>query len=347
MKLLLISGPRYSINACDFSMFFRNSDHEVIKVLHHKMIAQKDWFFSGEYSGSSRNGICCKLTDHKRESYSGNSELLKKIYKTDFDYLCVGNGNDDTGKILTKEYKGNILYSEYGFLPWQENFYIDDQGVGPLSSITKMDIDKIKVTESDKKEISRIKQKLDIGSEFMWRDYVYVPLQVDTPTSDGNPDFKFQFTQFKNNIEFLNHVRKIVPKDVPILVKNHPASRKPTHIPSDMIDISHKSYNKRFIYQNMLGMICMNSTSVLEALLFDKPVFTFGKDIFSNKGLTIEGATKDDLEKILGRTRWLPSENDKFISVLLQRQVNRSLCKDKEYVKKHYWNQELLNRTSE
>ena len=337
-KLLIVGTQRYSINMCDFHMFYKNTSHEIVETLHHVSTAYKDWFHTGIYNGKSRNKLVSKLSEHKLQGWSSNSELLKKINIIDFDYICIGNGNDDTGKLISKEYNGKVLYSEYGWLPWNTHFYIDNEGVGPQSSIAKMNVSNIAISEATRNEISDLKESYNEGTELKRNDYVYVPLQVDAPTSDGKPDFKFQYTKFKSNKEFLQHVKSIVPKDVLILVKNHPSNPKPTPVPDGMIDISNLKYNKKLLYENMLGMICMNSTSVLEGILFNRPVFTYGTDLFSNKGIVFENATKEDVAKVLGQSSPTTNNGENLIALLLQRQICRHRCQNSEYVRDHYWN---------
>ena len=88
----------------------------------------------------------------------------------------------------------------------------------------------------------------------------------------------------------------------------------------------------------MLGMICINSTSILESILFNKPAFVYGKDLFLNKDLVHFNIRKlgDFIE---ASKKKISSINcDKFISLLLQRQVDRKKCvsNDIDYIRDHY-----------
>jgi len=336
-KIIIIATKRYSINACDFDLMFRSTEHEVVGVLWHSSIARKGWFKTGKYKPSVRNSIVTKLTDLPNRSWSSHSQLADQIGKLDSDYICLGNGNDDTGKWLQNKIKAKFLFSEYGWLPWNECFYIDDQGAGPLSSIRQAGITELRGAPDNPVEYKYIKNKWNVGSAVGYRDYIYVPLQVDTPTSDGKPDFKFRFTPFKNNHQFLEHIRKVVPPGIKILVKNHPANNKPTRVPSGMVDISKAKINKLDLYQHMKAMVAINSTSVLEAMLVERPVFTYGEDIFTQKGLTFEKVA--DRAQFASLLRCEPPKDARaFINRLLERQAYRHRLRDDDgYRKNHYW----------
>lgn len=339
MKLIIVGTERYSINMCDFDLMYRNSDHEIVDVLYHGSTASKSWFKTGIYKPSCRNSIVTKLTDLKHVQWNSEKQLFNLLDQSNFDYICLGNGNCDTGLKIQERYD-NILFSEYGWLPWNDCFYIDRKGVGPKSSIRHTNFQDIEINND---KFNQIKQVFNHGTtdSYLNKDFVYVPLQVDSPTSNGKPDFKFNYTRFKNNYEFLSYVIDIVPKDVTILVKKHPASRNPTpNLKSaNLIDISNYNINKFKLLERMLGLICINSTSALEALLFGKRVFTFGHDIFSGNGITFENPGKEIGDML--RSKYDPTSGFKFIGLLLQRQVERSKCYNPEYIKNHYWNQQL------
>ena len=108
-----------------------------------------------------------------------------------------------------------------------------------------------------------------------------------------------------------------------------------------MIDITHANINKHKLYTKMKAMICLNSTSILEALSYNKKVFSYGDDLYVGKDITyhkIKDASA--FEKLLVRK----DEGDrplKFVSLLMSRQIDRAKCcsrKYNSYVNNHYWN---------
>lgn len=342
-RILIVGTQRYSINMCDFDLMFRQSEHEVVKVLYHSSTARKAWFKTGKPCPGNRGGISTRLLNHPHQSWSRHSDLLKKIDGTDFDYLCLGNGNDPPGKIIQSKIKTNFLFSEYGWMPWKGCFFIDEKGAGALSALRYMKISDMKIDKDRSVEIATMKKQFDSGKPVTFDNFVYVPLQVDTPMSDGKPDFKFQFTGFKNNKEFLETIIKIVPKDMKILVKKHPSARAgvPRTDAENVINISKMDLNKFELYRKMKAMIAINSTSVLEGLLFRKHIFTYGDDVFSGKGVTHEHIKDPDKFAKILRSDPQIENGKRFINCLLQRQVHRAKCNDVEYVRSHYWNQAL------
>jgi len=276
MKLIIVGTHRYSINMCDFDLIFRYSDHEIVNVLWHKYTKGRKWFRTGKHHVSNRDKIATKLTELPNEAWFNPKGLLKKIDKLNFDYLCIGNGNDKIGKMLQSKLKTKFLFSEYGWLPWNKCFFIDHKGTGALSSLHALNINKTSVKDKPE-EIEDIKNNFNKGKPIDKNldKFVYVPLQVDTIMSDGKQDFKFRFTRFKNNNDFLQHVRNVVPNNIPIVIKNHPKAHRKTKPLGGMIDITGKNWNKYELYNKMAAMICINSTSAIEGLLFGKKLFAY------------------------------------------------------------------------
>jgi len=339
-KLAIVATQRYSINACDFDLMFRHSEHEIVEVLYHTSVARKGWFKTGGRCPGNRNGVHTNITELPHQPWKSHDDLARQLDSLKPDYICLGNGNCDSGRWIQSHVKSKFLFSEYGWLPWNECFYIDSSGTGPLSSIRESGMKDLEGAPERSEEIEYIKKKLDVGKKVDFKDYVYVPLQVDTPTSDGKPDFKFQFTKFKNNKQFLQKIREIIPKNIKVLVKRHPACKASPSMPPGMIDISEMRLNKRELYERMRAMIAINSTSVLEAMLMNRRVFTYGDDLFSWKSLTFEHVM--DQNQFVALLRCEPSANARsFINRLLERQVYRHRCRDRDYVRSHYWNQAI------
>jgi len=343
-KILIAGTKRYSINMCDFDLLFRKSKHEIVHVLHHKHTETFPWFHSGQFGDPARNKIATKLKDHPHSSWSTHAEFMGKVSKIDFDYICLGNGNDDAGVQIQKDLKGKkFLFSEYGWLPWSQCAYIDPKGVGRFSSIFSMGKEEFEKAEIDKSkpDDAILKNSFKGGNDFDYENYVYVPLQVDTLTSDGKKDFKLQGIRFQSNREFLDFVVSIVPKGVKVLAKDHPLARVATKMPKEVINITKADLDKTNLYNRMHAMVCVNSTSILESMIFGKPVFSYGPDIFSNKDITYEMIyDKDEFEKRMNQP-FTPEKGYKFINMILERQIFRHKCGDQKYINNHYWNKKL------
>jgi hypothetical protein len=249
----------------------------------------------------------------------------------------VGNGNDPAQQRLAEHIgRERMLFSEYGWLPWAECFYISRGGVGTDSDLKTVSRGDLQHVRPRRRELSRLRRAYPRdGSLLPEGEFVYVPLQKDVN------DFKFLSSPFANNEEFLGHLHSVIPDELQVLVKPHPLYERTYDLsPFDnFTDISGSDYSKRQLYRRMKAMICINSTSALEALLFERPVIAYGDDIFLNKDLvTYRPADQADMSRALDR----PVDRDgcrRFISLLLSRQVNRLRClaDDHRYVESHHW----------
>jgi hypothetical protein len=343
-NILIVGTKRYSINMCDFDLLFRNSKHDIVHVLYNKHTETFPWFHSGEFGDPARNKIATKLKKHPHSSWSTHDEFMTKVSKIDFDYICMGNGNDDAGVQIQKDLKGKkFLFSEYGWLPWKESAYIDNVGVGKFSSIYDMGIDDILSFKGpdNTSTMNRTRQLANHGNKMDLKDYIYVSLQTDTLTSDGKPDFKFKFTNFKKNEEFLAFIESIVPKEMTIVAQDHPFARRKTNMSSRIVNITGKGINMYEVYSNMKAMVCINSTAVLESMLYNKKLFTYGKDLFCNKSLTYEGVETMDHFVDMVQNAEIQKYRHEFINFLMNRQVCRHRCNDLEYVNSHFWTNNL------
>ena len=278
------------------------------------------------------------------ELWRTTEELLEKLAGMDFDYVCMGNGSgEEQREVAERVGVDRCLFSEYGWMPWSRNFYISRLGCGDRSEIaamTEADLDGRRVPR-DRLEAMRRSYDRGFGLVPWRRDFVYVPLQVDVD------DFKFTLTRFENNPAFLDFIHETVPRDLTVVIKRHPLFK---HIKYDIkkygrfVDITgHPRLNKASLYRRMRAMIVINSTSALEALLFRRKVFAYGRDVFLNKGI-VEFGVEDraEFERRLDR----PVREDlcdAFLSLLLERQVDRRRCMadDRDYIDNHYWTRSL------
>ena len=94
-------------------------------------------------------------------------------------------------------------------------------------------------------------------------------------------------------------------------------------------------------------MIVINSTSALEALAYDKPIFVYGRDIFTLKEICWEDVRdpKEFAVKMCSARNF--ERAIKFLTILKTRQVNRLEClsRNDEYIDRHYWNTILYKDT--
>ena len=343
-KLVLFGTNRHAISINDFYMFFRRSNHEIIHIFYPLGSSKnRDWWEYGVREDKARDSIVDPMTECRAPITvweDVNRDAAPILDRIDFDYICLGNGNDPSQKWLINRYgRDKFLFSEYGWLPWSGNFYISRLGAGFDSEIAQMTSQDVKTLSVNEAQITHFCNSLNKGQDVPYDDFIYMPLQKDVN------DFKFLFNDFKDNNDFLRFADEIVPKEKKILVKRHPLYRKVYDISfsNRMIDITDENYNKYIIYNSMDAMICLNSTSILEALAFGGTVFSYGDDLFVGKDLTFHKVMNPNFfAKELDRGTDA-NHTRKFISLLMSRQITRQRCvkNDTAYVKRHYWNVSL------
>ncbi len=115
----------------------------------------------------------------------------------------------------------------------------------------------------------------------------------------------FRSPEFKNNLETINLIANNLPRDAVLLIKEHPVN--PGMIKSkDIRDLLNKYNNVKFISPEInlydalvdsVGLITINSTSGLEALVHNKNVLVLGRGYYRK----IKGIYKQDSEKDLNK----------------------------------------------
>jgi hypothetical protein len=294
---------------------------------------------ANDFHDPARNGLFDPI-DKKRapiRTWYDAEDLTAQLIHLDPDVVCVGNGNGVEQKAAIDALgRERFLFSEYGWLPWNQHFYISRNGCGNASEIAHMNAADLARIPIDAEALTRLKSLFSSGNSVNERDFIYVPLQKDVN------DFKFLSAPFTTNEEFLNFIHEIVPREMTILVKPHPLYPKKYDLAKygRMRNIADDGLCKSDLYARMAAMICINSTSILEALLFEGRVFAYGEDIFLNKDLVhYRVNSPKDFAALLGQP--VPESNcRRFISLLLERQIDRARClrNDRAYIDSHYWN---------
>jgi len=342
-RLVLLATDRYSINVNDFFMFFRRSDHRIVALVHHEKCPRKSWWINNRFGDPARRGIFDPMPFDKLplEPWSTAEQMLAAIDRLDFDFVCMGNGSGaEQQRLIEHIGRDRCLFNEYGWLPWSAHFYISRGGCGSASDVTQMTAADLSTQPVRQQELERLRESFDRGCPVRHRDYVYVPLQKDVN------DFKFRSTHFASNEQFLDFIHEVVPRRFPVLVKHHPLYEKRYDLRRygrfhDISDIPH--LNKLSLYQHMRAMVCINSTSILEAILFGGKVFAYGKDLFLNKDLVYWNVTEPAEFATCLDSPAGGGCGDQFVSLLIDRQISRRRCVDNhvDYIRSHYWNRQL------
>ncbi|MEM6531798.1 MAG: hypothetical protein AAF654_04210 [Myxococcota bacterium] len=338
-RIVLLATERYCINMNDFYMFFRRSEHEIVAILYERKVAERAYWQDNHFSQAARLSVYDPMdfNAHRFLPWDRASDLLAKLDALSFDYVCMGNGNAEAQKAVVEHLgREQCLFSEYGWLPWNEHFYISRGGCGLESELREYTAEDLRAQPIHSSALESLRMVFNRGKSVPNRSFVYVPLQKDVN------DFKFLSSPFDSNEAFLDFVHEVVPGDYEVWVKTHPLYPKEYDLQKygRFRDISNADYRKDQLYKTMAAMVCINSTSVLEALLFRQRVAAYGDDIFVGKDLVrFRPMDGQCFNEMLG-TRQNGDQCDRFISLLLERQVHRSRCVEdgEAYVRGHYWN---------
>lgn len=220
----------------------------------------------------------------------------------------------------------NVFFMEQGWLPQRDGAYIDSKGYGPDSTLAchpslpvpRLDlIDKIEALHR-RVSVEAAKEE-DVGGA----GYVFVPLQLRT-------DRSVQLWSWVAQLEMLEKVCELCP-DERIVVRSHPQdgllfyeARRDSRIVAAHKGIEERKDGNSYQWCKYARMVVgINSTVLLEALTFHKPVCALGKGVFSGNGVMWEcGGNDGRLEQFL-RGNYVPDAGkiDCFLTLLLERQI--------------------------
>lgn len=256
--------------------------------------------------------------------------LISKLGSLGTTHLVVWNGefNDDERGYQPKylEYikrytNVKIIYTEHGWFPQNRTFMIDTEGTNGSSSISKLkNIPAVLSNDHWNKKREYDKMAVDPGE----RDYIYVPLQLNTDTQIVNHS-----PFFKDMKDLIEHVAKLFSKK--IIIKVHP---KDTLVNKRRYrEICQKYSHLKYVEDlNNIGwckfadrMVAINSTSINEALLYEKPVMTYGINNFYDKGVTYTVKNIKDIDYQKEFLNYSPNLEKcrNYINFLLSKQFNK------------------------
>tara|TARA_R110000803_G_scaffold63613_3_gene124313 strand:- start:2357 stop:3355 length:999 start_codon:yes stop_codon:yes gene_type:complete len=220
--------------------------------------------------------------------------------------------------------KIKFIYCEHGWMPQKSTFSMDKLGSNGSSSSTFLR--NIPQTTTLQPVINKRVQYTNAAKPVNINDYLYLPLQLnsDTQITKYSP-------HFKDMGEFINHIITLFPNKT-LVVKAHPKDTRDNLQRYQLICKQHT--NVYFIEdsnnigwcKSASGIIAINSTVINEALIFRKPIMTYGLNIFSNKGVTYEINDATDLQHQRNFISWKPDLNkiDSYVCWLLGLQFDSS-----------------------
>lgn len=171
-----------------------------------------------------------------------------------------------------------------------------------------------------------------------YKNLILLPLQ-----SNGHYNF-YCATDFRNQFDYLCFVLSVVPKDVGIIVTNHPDDKTLNErtlaylkrkfmnfIYIDGIENHHSP--SQFILPHVDALICVSSGLCYQAMIWEKPVYIVGKSHFRNIFKSIDELTDNsDFEKVnySAIVKWLLThyfasysyiKNGKWLGVYIERMM--------------------------
>lgn len=207
------------------------------------------------------------------------------------DRILIWNGLDEFHQDFINvvgelDLHAQLYHLELGWLPQRDHFYCDPSGVNGNSSISQTSYSKL-LTPAQKKQLQCALAEIRTGRELTKKSkLVLVPLQIESDTSVQC------FSHYKSNQEFMNMLECWIPEGYDVVIRPHPLSiaECPKFSRTDF-----RVDGKAPLYDSLAEaafVIGLNSTTLIEALVYDCHVMAFGKGIFSS--LKEMSYTEDD-----------------------------------------------------
>ena len=158
----------------------------------------------------------------------------------------------------------------------------------------------------------------ELGSQ----SYVFCPLQV--PRDTQVTVFGGWIKGIPHLLDSLDRASRFLPSDIHLRIKEHPSS--PVSFASRIASYgNHKLVldNEHDVYDQVAhsqGVVTINSSVGLEAFLFEKPVITIGKALYSFGEMTTRASDLDSLCDAMTQfpnLNWSRLERDRFVKFLL------------------------------
>ncbi|WP_444925268.1 hypothetical protein ACJJI4_11895 [Microbulbifer sp. TRSA002] len=226
------------------------------------------------------NKALAKIEDYKSKFYR---KILEEFQP---DAIYIWNGLMDYQQAFIRcSQKINphqkYYFLEAGWFPQKGTYYEDTLGVNAKShiaqttpnSLTPEETKKIKAWKKDKIKANGNFQACD-------KDYYFVPLQLE---SDSNIKY---FSPFPTMEKFVSWIIKNTNNEVQIVVRPHPLDKtckeKLAAMSNRVVVNTETPLNS--LIASCKAVIGINSTVLLESLVYEKTVFALGKGLFQSSG---------------------------------------------------------------
>jgi len=189
-------------------------------------------------------------------------------------------------KYLKEKYK-HVYHVELAWLPQKGHIFLDHKDCGGRSILAStgyyeyehlIQEDKaLALVESLKNHEKYAPRGVDISKKFMKEGFVLVPLQIWNDTS-----ILYDSPYFKEMASFIGWVRRQLPT-ANILVKPHPKDTLEYKVPH--VHYAKKGVDVSALVPHAKAIVALNSTSVIEALIHNKPIAVLADNVACNKGV--------------------------------------------------------------
>lgn len=225
------------------------------------------------YEHGPGQDVICRWANFELKELTG--------FKPDRVIIFNGFAPQSSGATAFISRRFDTYFVERGWLPQDGNIYIDKIGLGGRSSLADknlsvLDFDTVSSSNYEERidlNISRLKEIFKPGNSPGIGDYILVPLQLEHDTS-----ITLDSPHFKTMVSLVDFVtRRFIDYRNRIIVKTHPYG-PPFNYPGVTV-VSDVKMNTLAYYAK--AIIGINSTSLIEALVHEKPIISFGRSILS------------------------------------------------------------------
>ena len=277
------------------------------------------------------------LDDRSAIRMDGHEQFAELLRRWNAKYVLLWNGNSpgDRKTIdIAKQLGVQPVIGEIGWFPQAETLYFDFEGTNFRSSIRGIDLSQVDVDDRIDSWVATY-TKDHAGEGVADTGYLFVPLQDehDTNITDASP-----YTRMN---DFVRDLSARFPSER-IVVRRHPRFME---VALDSYDnVEYRNEGNLYDWLSAAkGVIGINSTVLLESLLYHKPVYTVGQGLASGLGVFHEFATAGDIvlydevdEPVRARRRALLSE------LVFRRMLKRTDLEDPDAVAHYFVFSEIL-----
>ena len=255
------------------------------------------------------------LNDRDAVRMDDQCDLEPFLKRRNAAYVLVWNGNSPGDRTTVEIAQANSIqpiFGEIGWFPQAETLYFDLEGTNFRSSIRKIDLSKIEPDPRiDAWVADYVREHRQETVEE--RDYLFVPLQDedDTNITDASP--------YQHMNDFVRALAGRFPNER-LVVRRHPRFMQVAL--DDYPNVVYRNDGNLYDWvENAKGIIGINSTVLLESLLYDRPVYAVGQGLASGLGAFFDYPSVDAIELVDGVDEETHDNRRKLLTELVFRRM--------------------------